>query len=328
MASPTSPDAQALASALAEVKLVYSPTLIGFILATAAYGIGVLQCYLYYKNYPKDGTALKIIVLVILIVDTGATASMAYSVYDSLITHFGDLAYAAIINPASPWENLFQALLPFIAQCLFAWQIWGISRSKIATGVIVLLSLTSFALGIVVTYHIARFTQIASLASRTIKIVTGMIEGTSSLCDILITTTLIYVLRSKRSTGISATERMMDTLILYIIARGTLTAIAQILYLAINLAFPDQLYWEVVRQILGKLYVNSVLASLNIRQSVRGKGQPESSGDLVLSIMPTGSSALNKSTVIFAPPHPASMNEIRHRDEDDLEPQYFKSGSV
>jgi hypothetical protein len=35
MASPATPDAQTLASALAEVKLVYSPTFIGFLMATA-----------------------------------------------------------------------------------------------------------------------------------------------------------------------------------------------------------------------------------------------------------------------------------------------------
>ncbi|KAJ7795264.1 hypothetical protein B0H14DRAFT_3496185 [Mycena olivaceomarginata] len=240
MASPATPDAQTIASALAEVKLVYSPTLIGFIMATAAYGIGVLQCYLYFKNYPKDNIALKITVLAMLMVDTAATALMAFTVYDNAITHFGDLAYAAIINPASPWENLCQALLPVIAQCLFAWQIWGISRNAIATDVIVLLSLTSFALGIFVTYHIGHFTEIASLATRTIKIVSGITEGTSSLCDILITTTLIHVLRSKHMTGISATERMIDTLIPYIIARGVLTAITQILYLAVVTQIPDE----------------------------------------------------------------------------------------
>ncbi|KAJ7840088.1 hypothetical protein B0H14DRAFT_2785944 [Mycena olivaceomarginata] len=138
-----------------------------------------------------------------------------------------------------------------------------------------------------------------------------MIEGTSSLCDILITTTLIYVIRSKRMTGIS-------TYIRYIIARGVLTAITQILYLAV-------LYWQPLRQILGKLYVNSVLASLNVRQSVRGKGQPETSGDLVLSNLPAESSALNKSTVLFVTPNSVSMSDIRHRDEDTLGAAYVSS---
>ncbi|KAF8149655.1 hypothetical protein K438DRAFT_1988796 [Mycena galopus ATCC 62051] len=327
MASPATPDAQTIASAFAEMKLAYSSTVVGFIIATATYGIGVLQCYLYFKNYPKDNIALKITVLAMLMVDTAATALMADTIYDSTITHFGDLAYAAIIPPAYPWENLCQALLPVIAQCLFAWQIWGVSRNTIAIGVILLLSLTSFGLGIFVSYHIGRFTQLASLATRTIKIVTATIEGTSALCDILITITLIYELRSKRVTGISTTERMIDILIRYIIARGILTAITQIVYLAVNLAFPHQVYWQPLRQLLGKLYVNSVLASLNLRQSVRGKGQPENSGDLVLSILPTRSSAPNHSTAVFATSHSVSTTDISHRDEDNLGPQDYV-GSV
>ncbi|KAJ7336120.1 hypothetical protein DFH08DRAFT_939230, partial [Mycena albidolilacea] len=322
MASPATPDAQTLASALAEVKLVYSPTFIG------TYGIGLLQCYLYFKNYPKDTIALKITVLAMLMVDTAATALMAFTVFDNAITHFGDLAYAAIINPGKiSARHYFHSLLngashPDLGgvsltennfRSLFAWQIWGISRNAIATGAIVLLSLTSFALGIcelVSPPHKLCFTLMV--------IASGMIEGTSSLCDILITTILIYVIRSKRMTGISTTDRMIDTIVRYIIARGVLTAITQILYLAVGLAFPGQLYWQPLRQILGKLYVNSVLASLNVRQSVRGKGQPETSGDLVLSNLPAGSSALNKSSVLFVTPHSVSMNDIRHRDEDTL----------
>jgi hypothetical protein len=35
MASPVTPDAQTIASALAEVKLLYSPAVIGFMMATA-----------------------------------------------------------------------------------------------------------------------------------------------------------------------------------------------------------------------------------------------------------------------------------------------------
>ncbi|KAJ7144232.1 hypothetical protein C8R44DRAFT_865196 [Mycena epipterygia] len=294
MASPApTPDAQTSASALAEVKRVYSPTGIGFMIATAAYGIGVLQCYLYLRNYPKDSIVLKIIVVVMLVIDTAATALMAFTVYDNSITHFGDLAYAAIINP-----------------------------------VVVLLSLTSFAIGIFLTYHIGHFTEIASLATRTIRIASGMNEGTLSLCDVLIATTLIYVLRSKRMEGVSSTERMIDTLILYIITRGLLTAIIQLMYLAVGLAFPDQLYWQPFRQILGKLYVNSVLASLNVRQSVRGKGQPENFGEVVLSNLPTGSFALNKSTVVFATPHSISRGDTIHRDEDTLGPHYYKSDNA
>ncbi|KAJ7302607.1 hypothetical protein DFH08DRAFT_945593 [Mycena albidolilacea] len=297
MASPATPDAQTLASALAEVKLVYSPTFIGFLMATATYGIGLLQCYLYFKNYPKDTIALKITVLAMLMVDTAATALMAFTVYDNGITHFGDLAYVAIINPGKiSARHYFHSLLngashPDLSgvsltennfRSLFAWQVWGISRNAIVTGTIHWVSIAS-----------------------------GMIEGTSSLCDILITTTLIYVIRSKRMTGISTTDRMIDTIVRYIIARGVLTAITQILYLAVGLAFPGQLYWQPLRQILGK-------SSLNVRQSVRGKGQPETSGDLVLSNLPAGSSALNKSTVLFVTPNSVSISDIRHRDEDTL----------
>ncbi|KAJ7454553.1 hypothetical protein B0H11DRAFT_2068934, partial [Mycena galericulata] len=57
-------DAAALAAAVAHVKEIFATSFIGFAVATTAYGICVLQCYLYFRNYPKDNIFLKMTVLV------------------------------------------------------------------------------------------------------------------------------------------------------------------------------------------------------------------------------------------------------------------------
>ncbi|KAJ7265319.1 hypothetical protein C8J57DRAFT_1622432 [Mycena rebaudengoi] len=53
----------------------------------------------------------------------------------------------------------------------------------------------------------------------------------------------------------------------------------------LDVAYPNRFYWLPFYQLVGKLYVNSILTSLNIRTSVRGKGQLEVSTGSVLQAM-------------------------------------------
>jgi len=65
---------------------------------------------------------------------------------------------------------------------------------------------------------------------------------------------------------------MIDTLILYTMCRGIVTSIAQIMFLALNVGLPDHTYWQPFHQLMSKLYLNSILVTLNSRKSVLGKG--------------------------------------------------------
>ncbi|KAJ7454554.1 hypothetical protein B0H11DRAFT_2244833 [Mycena galericulata] len=78
-----------------------------------------------------------------------------------------------------------------------------------------------------------------------------------------------------------STNEMIDTLIL----------ITQILFLALNVGLPDRTIWQPFHQLVGKLYVNSILASLNVRRVVLGKGDPVKSTH----------SGLSRSTTVGGP---------------------------
>ncbi|KAJ7861608.1 hypothetical protein B0H13DRAFT_2072716 [Mycena leptocephala] len=280
--APTDPAAAAamaaaIAAAIAEVKEVFATSFIGFAVATTAYGISVLQVYLYFRKYPKDEIILKLTVGSLWILDTLSTIMVAHSLYTYFVLNFGNLAADALVPWSFALENGLLTGVTIIAQCYYSWQIWTISRNPIVTGTIFLCAVASCGLGLYITVHLFRFPAVASIGEPSFQAISGPVQGTAGACDILIMLALVYYLRSKRKGGIKTTEQMIDTLILYAMCRGILTAIVQILFLALNVGLPERTYWQPFHQLVGKVYVNSILASLNVRNVIAGKGDPEKS---------------------------------------------------
>ncbi|KAF7345756.1 hypothetical protein MVEN_01596100 [Mycena venus] len=300
MSSPSSvPDPAVVAAAVAQVKEVFATSFIGFAIATTAYGISVLQCYLYFRQYPRDSMYLKMTVGTLLLLDTLSTIMTAHALYTYFVLNFGNISSDALI----PWHENSTLILPTVrlilgfrsfaltnglltmvtitAQCFYAWQIWTVSFNVFVTVGILLSAFAAFGLGLYVTVHLFRFPAVATLATPSVQAVTGPFIGLAACCDIAITAALIFYLYSKRREGELTTKDMIDSLIRYALCRGILTAITQIIFLALNVGIPDRTLWQPFHQLVGKLYVNSIVASLNVRNVVRGKGDPERSGRVV-----------------------------------------------
>ncbi|GLB33479.1 hypothetical protein LshimejAT787_0103630 [Lyophyllum shimeji] len=266
----TSPAAKA-AQLTAAVKQVFGTSFIGFTIATTLYGITCLQTYIYYRNYRKDPQLLKATVAALWVLDTLTTIFVAHSLYTFFVLNFGKPPQVDLIIPWSfTSEKLLVTLITFIAQVFYARTIWRVSSNKSVPVVIVLLALAALALGIVTTEHLFRNPLTTSISDRKFSILSGLVQGFASLDDILITVALCYFLQTRRGGEFSSQNRtdvIIDSLMLYAVSRGILTAVTQILFLVLNVALPHDTFWQPFHQAVGKLYVNSVLATLNIRSA-------------------------------------------------------------
>ncbi|KAF7340799.1 hypothetical protein MSAN_02109000 [Mycena sanguinolenta] len=261
-----------LAAFVSAIKEALGTIFIGFTIATTLYGITVLQTYLYFKHYSKDPILLKGFVFVLWVLDTFTTILVAHSLYTYLVLNATDLQNDAAI----PWrsrsfaaENEVVDIITLFVQCFFGRQVFRFSRSKIISGIIFSLSLAAFSMDIKVTSELFATLSISALSAPKVFILGSIVQGLSALCDIVITVSLIYYLRgSKRGImKLKPTSTLIDTLILYAITRGTATAICQLMFMILNVTFPNDTFWQPFHQAVGKLYVNSVLASLNFRAS-------------------------------------------------------------
>ncbi|KAJ7873348.1 hypothetical protein B0H14DRAFT_3131337 [Mycena olivaceomarginata] len=287
MASASSAAAAAaqLAALTSAVKELFATTFIGFTVATTLYGVSILQVYLYFRRYSQDRWTLKTMVATLWILDTLTTIFVAHSLF---VFVFGLLSKKADTN--IPWgftaEKMLVTIITFIAQwyfagnrssravCLitslfsfYAHTIWKVSKNIITTVFVSVLAVATFGLGIYTTVHLFQNPGLNSISSRSFLIVSGLVQGLAALNDIVITASLSYYLHIKRS-GLPSSEKLIDTLIVYAVSRGVLTAVAQIMFLVLNVAMPHHQYWLPFHLVVGKLYINSVLASLNVRSSL------------------------------------------------------------
>jgi hypothetical protein len=268
MASPSSAAAAAaeLAALTSALKELFATIFIGFVVATTLYGVSVLQVYLYFRRYTQDRPALKTMVTILWIFDTLTTIFVAHSLFTFVFELLNKNPSVNIIWSFTA-EKLLVTIITFIAQCFYAHTIWKISKNMIITVFISVLAVGTFGLGIYTTVHLFENPALNSISTRGFLIVSGLVQGLAALNDIVITVAMSYYLHIKRS-SLPSSEKLIDTLILYAVSRGVLTAVAQIMFLVLNVAMPHHEFWLPFHMAVGKLYVNSVLATLNVRESL------------------------------------------------------------
>jgi hypothetical protein len=261
MASEVSP------KVLSYVEETIGATIIGFTLATALYGISFLQIYLYFRAYWNDHKGFKITVVVLGVFDTLATILSAHALYTLAVIHFND----PMANMNLPWSFAGQAIAidfgTIIAQGFYAHQIWLVSKNIWVVAVVAVCSFLGFTGDF--SLNILAYVSNVTLSSQTFLIVGSITPSFLVLCDITITATLSWYLRSFRSLGREDhSNKLIDKIVIYTVSRGTITAVAQTFFLAIYVAWPSKTYWIPFQLVLGKLYINSVLATLNIRRNL------------------------------------------------------------
>jgi len=214
---------------------------------------------------------LKFTVGLMFLVDSLGTIFVGHSLYTFYV--FNILKPTDSLN--IPWsfaaEKFLVTFTCFIAQCFYAHTIYKATVNKITVWLIMFMALTSLALGIVTTQEIFD-SALSVVSTRKFAIFSGLVQGFAATNDVFITLCLCYYLRSKRI-QIPSTHVMLDTLMVYAVSRGVLTAVAQILFLTTNVCLPGGTYWLPFHQVVGKLYVNSVLATLNVRSTFALKSE-------------------------------------------------------
>ncbi|KAK0449243.1 hypothetical protein EV421DRAFT_1400578 [Armillaria borealis] len=105
--------------------------------------------------------------------------------------------------------------------------------------------------------------------------VTSAGNGSSAAADILIAASLCFYL-SRNRTGHRKTDSLITTLIAYSLATGLVSSLIRVVIVITFATMPNNYIWLAFCWIGGKCYVNSFLASLNCRDSLREKAAQSS----------------------------------------------------
>ncbi|KAG6333887.1 hypothetical protein ID866_5200 [Astraeus odoratus] len=259
---------------MAAIDATFGAYLIGVIMSAVLYGVTVMQTWYYYAGYPTDPWHIKLLVAAVFLSDTMHQALITHSIYIYLVKDIlapaglGDLVWSLLI------EVLFNAVTALLVQSFLTMRVYRLSnKSIVATASVMTVVVTEFVLSIIYVSKAMTFETFADLTK--LKTLSSAINATTAAADVMIAGCLCFLLQKSR-TGFRRSDTMINKLIIFSINTGLLTSILAIASLISISVWPDAFIYIAFYFCLGRMYCNSLLATLNARRIIRGESTDDS----------------------------------------------------
>ncbi|KAI6008606.1 hypothetical protein EDC04DRAFT_876509 [Pisolithus marmoratus] len=256
------------------------PLLVSLVLSGTLYGCALVQTYVYYKLFPKDSWKFRILVASEMVLQTAHLAFLALGVWQTVMTGYAHHPQILRLSNTTGISVVFSGPIAFSTQAFFVFRLYTFSRKK---------NLPIFCSTLVVTQFV--ITLMVSIATVTAKglsrswqwfIVSGLLI---TICaDTTIAVSMSYYLRVNKA-DFGRTSRVVDRMVLYIMATGIITSISALAAGVSFLITPTVYIWTGLFIMESGLYTNSLLAALNARARFSHELQhPESADGLEVSL--------------------------------------------
>ncbi|KAF8970155.1 hypothetical protein BDZ97DRAFT_1914851 [Flammula alnicola] len=248
---------------------------IALVISAMLYGVTCLQTFIYFMNTGKDPIWIKLLVIATLLIDTLHEALLIHVGYYYFIQNF----FNPIALESGVWSIISHMFIngtaAFLVESFMVWRLYQLSNHNYLLTIPAMI-LVMAHLGVDYAWPVQAFLgpdlSFTRIKSLTPTAVSGFVIG--SVTDVYISGTLAYFLWSSR-TGFKRSNDMIYRLIQYVITTGLLTTVDNIISLALYVARPDDFYYMFFSFMMAKLYINSLLATLNSRRSIREAGGTE-----------------------------------------------------
>ncbi|KAJ7272622.1 hypothetical protein B0H12DRAFT_589170 [Mycena haematopus] len=240
---------------------------IGVVVAAGLHGVSCVQAWWYY-THQNDRWPLKLLVGAVMTFDTVHQALISHTVYTYLITNYNNGAELGQIVWSLLVEVLFNGLTALLVQSFLTLRIWRLSNGNIwLTGIALFLVLGEF--GCVLAYvalslRLQTFVELAKL-----KALSVTVNALAAAGDVFIAGTLTWLLHRSR-TGFHRSDTMIRKLTIFAINTGAVTSLCAIGSLISICVAGKTFIYILFFFCMGRLYCNSLLATLNARKSIRG----------------------------------------------------------
>ncbi|KAJ7311708.1 hypothetical protein DFH08DRAFT_897475 [Mycena albidolilacea] len=254
-----------------DVPATLGALLVGGAVALVLSGIVTVQCIIFYKLYPNEIRIRSLMVLVVWLLDLLHSAFIVASLFKYFIDFFGDMSRIGFIPPSIALSIVVTAIQTLIAHWYFAHKIYRSSgKNWWVTGPIVLLAFLRLFAASVSTTEMIRLHRYSAFNEKYPGWIFTTGLSLSASVDIMITGWLCYFLQKmRRRTASSPMAHVVNTLTLYTLENGFLTCVTTTASLICWLTMPDNLVFLGLHFVIGKLYANSLLISLNTRKELR-----------------------------------------------------------
>ncbi|KAE9401378.1 hypothetical protein BT96DRAFT_606409 [Gymnopus androsaceus JB14] len=288
--------------------------IVGVPLAILFTGILIVQSLIYWKSSKVGDTwRLTTVVLILLFLDLLHTMFIWSAAWRWFIIQLGQEPDEIPVTISL--SVVVTAISTFIAHSIYSWRIFRLSKQNYWIS-LPIISLAVLRVGAYIGSgaFMIRLRSFEAFRSQ-VGWVFSLGLALSCIVDVLITITIMIILKKSRAKSLSL-DSVIDSLIIYTLENGAVTAIATIASLICWVAM-DNLIFLSLHFVIAKLYANSVLTMLNYRQTLRRAGHSSSrSGEGVdLDVIRFGNTTntvartrLNFGTASQIPQHPVQVN--------------------
>ncbi|KAH8988347.1 hypothetical protein EDB92DRAFT_1948027 [Lactarius akahatsu] len=259
---------------LPNIAEITAPLLLGSVWNWTLYGVLITQFYVYTYNFPNDNKRFKFLAYGMFLLETVQSGLALADLYYWFASGFGDITHLASPH-LSVWDGpLLGGVASLTVQFFFVYRIWVLS-SRESWWLCLLISLCSTVAasseisGGIYSHVSKGFTRgrvlkIFSLASHYIWLIGSV------LADGLIAVSMLYHLEKRRIDGGGFFgNHAMSRIVRLTVETNLLTTAVTIIALVLIVVKPDKDWYTCPTAIMGKLYSNALLASLNNRIAIR-----------------------------------------------------------
>ncbi|KAF7374104.1 hypothetical protein MSAN_00291500 [Mycena sanguinolenta] len=241
------------------------PMILGFMWSYMLYGVLLVQLYMYTEMFPNDRKGLKILVWVLFFFETLFTVLMTVAAWSMFGDGWGDVSILLQLNWSWGVLPLVSGVLSGLAQGFYIWRIWHLTK-KLWLPVPIALAVLAQLVGLWwfgIQWNIGLW-HVSVLPPLSPGVTVWL--GGSAVCDVLITAALTSVLwKRKKETKFAETSGVLNRLIRLSIETGALTSITATVETILWLGWEKWNYHFTLFLMLGKLYSNVLMATLNCR---------------------------------------------------------------
>uniref|UniRef100_A0A0W0G5Z1 DUF6534 domain-containing protein n=1 Tax=Moniliophthora roreri TaxID=221103 RepID=A0A0W0G5Z1_MONRR len=311
----------------------FGAILVATVISSCLYGVTCLQTWYYFRNY-SDSILIRGVVLVILALETIHAVFITHAMYYYLILNYGNSS--ALLTHI--WSTIgivpLTSAIRSLVHLFYAIRVYLLSRKRDwwTPTIVCILNAAQVALSITATVETAQSPYFAVTDHSKEFLIIGILPlFFTAAGDIVCAVALSYYLHSNRS-GIKSTDTRINKLIVHAVNNGVLTVVAIILVIIFIITKPRNLLYEAVLQVIGNLYANSLLSTLNSRKTHMQTALPisvDSShlrfgsrhlSEMLHSIHPTDTSTIDIEMISHEP-----ESDAQHGQEDAVGVFLYKS---
>ncbi|KAJ3861700.1 hypothetical protein EV359DRAFT_84066 [Lentinula novae-zelandiae] len=246
---------------------------IGIVVAALLLGISVIQGF-YYFTHQNDGWILRGLVAGVLVFDFVHQVLITHTGYAYLITFWQQPAKLRTVIWSLLAEVLFNGLTGFCVQCFLTYRIWKLSGTKVwLTVVVISLVFAEFGEELITgLFHISYLHSLACvIAFAVIAFLRGLSVTVNALAVVgdLFIAGILTLLLQRSKTGFRKSDTMINKLTIFAVNTGALTSLCAVASLISIIAAPNTFIYISFFFSMGRLYTNSLLATLNARKMIR-----------------------------------------------------------